>query len=60
MAEHELQAEIDRLRAALVDVADPATALQRDNPDMPWSEVLMKCNDPGYIKSIASKALVHG
>ncbi len=60
MAEQDLQAEVARLRAALVDVADPATALQRDNPEMPWSEVLMKCNDPAYIKSIASAALVHG
>jgi len=49
--------EIARLRAALLDVADPARAIQRDHPEMPWGEVLMKANNPEFIKSIALRAL---
>lgn len=51
--------EASRLRAALLDVADPATAIARDNPEMPWSEVLIKAGNPEVIKGYAMRALAH-
>ena len=51
--------EATRLRAALLDVADPATAIQRDNPDLSWSEVLVKAGNAEVIKGYALRALAH-
>ena len=51
--------ETSRLRAALLDVADPATAVQRDNPGMSWSEVLVKAGDAEVIKGYALRALAN-
>lgn len=51
--------EAYRLRAALLDVADPATAVQRDNPEMPWSEVLIKAGNAEVIKGYALRALAN-
>jgi hypothetical protein len=55
-------AEEQALREALLDIADPITAIQRKYPDLQWSAVLAKANDPEFFKGIALNALgnVHG
>lgn len=50
-------AEQEGMRAALLDIADPITAVQRKYPELQWSEVLAKANDPEFYKSIARDVL---
>lgn len=55
-------AEERNMRAALLDIADPISAIQRKFPDLKWSEVMAKANDPEFYKSIARDVLggAHG